>query len=155
MLPRHAALLFFTRFNHFGMRMLLYLYAVNPTIVMKQVKLLLALLCLSFLATATFANPDPSADNVILSVEPVKAKTIEVHMANLQKTPTRLILKELNGDAIFFRETIRNHNGYGKKLSLEKLPKGRYLLTVSQKDAEWTSVVYVDSEKVQVSGINN
>lgn len=119
---------------------------------MKSAKLFLTGLCLSLLATFSFANGNDDSENVIMRVEPTETKAIHITLANLQKETTNLALKTLNGQ-VYYHDTIRNHNGYGKNLNLRKLPKGRYLLTVSQKDTEWTSVIFVDEDEVRVSRI--
>lgn len=85
-----------------------------------------------------------------MRVKPTEAKAIHITLANLQQATTSVTLKNLNGE-VYYSDTIRNHNGYRKGLDLHKLPKGRYLLTVSQKDAEWTSVVVIGTEEIKVS----
>lgn len=117
---------------------------------MKQVRFLFAALFLSLFATFSFANPNDDSGNLIMRVQPTEEKAIHITLANLQRATTKLTLKNLKGE-VYYSDTIRNHNGYRKGLDLYKLPKGRYLLTVSQNDTEWTSVVVVGTEEIQVS----
>lgn len=117
---------------------------------MKQVRFLLAGLFLSLFATFSFANPNEDSENLIMRVQPTEEKAIHITLANLQQATTKVTLKNLSGE-VYYSDTIRNHNGYRKGLDLYKLPKGRYVLTVSQKDTEWTSVVVIGTEQIQVS----
>lgn len=120
---------------------------------MKHVKFMLAGLCLSLMATFGFANPNPDSENLIMRVKSQEAKSIDITLANLQQQKTNLSLKSINGTT-YFVDVIRNHNGYGKSLSLHKVPQGRYILTVSQKGTELMSVIVVGEEKVKVSRVS-
>lgn len=86
-----------------------------------------------------------------MRVKPTETKAIQITLANLQQTTTNLALKNLDGK-VYYYDTIRKHNGYGKNLNLDKVPQGRYLLTVWQKDTEVTSVVVVGKDEIKVSG---
>lgn len=120
---------------------------------MKHVKLILAGLCLSLMATFGFANPNPDSEHLIMRVKSHEAKSINITLANLQLETTNLTLSSLDG-TVYFSDIIRKHNGYGKSLSLHKVPQGRYVLKVTQKGTELTSVVVVGEEKVKVSRVS-
>ena len=120
---------------------------------MKHFKFILAGLCLSLFATFGFANPNPDSEHLIMRVKLQDAKSIDVILANLQQEKTNLTLSSLDGTTYFF-DTIRKHNGYGKNLSLSKMPQGRYILKVTQKGKELTSVIVVGKEKVKVSRVS-
>lgn len=119
---------------------------------MKSVKFFLTALCLSVLATFSFASENEVNEHLIMRVETNDAKALHITLANLRQITTQLKLEDLNGK-VYYSDYINDHNGYGKNLSLRKLPKGRYILTVAQKGTEWKSVVVVDSDGVQVSQV--
>lgn len=119
---------------------------------MKHFKLILAGLFLSLIATSSFANPNPDSENLIMRVNSTDAKSINITLANLQQVTTSLALKSIDGK-IYYADTIRKHNGYGKSLSLHKVPNGRYVLTVSQKGTELTSVLVVRNDEIKVSRV--
>lgn len=118
---------------------------------MKRISLFLAL-CLA-MSSFAFATTTNSADeDPIIRVQPVEKKAFKVHLANLQKETTRVVLTNLNGTT-FFKETIRKHNGYAKKFDLDKMPQGRYLLKVSQGGEDHTKVIYLDEDTMRISGV--
>ena len=119
---------------------------------MKHLKLFLAGLFLSLIATSSFASPNPDSEHLIMRVNSGDAKSINITLANLQQVTTNLALKSIDGK-VYYVDTIRKHNGYGKNLSLHKVPKGRYLLTVSQKGTEMTSVLVVGKDEIKVSRV--
>ncbi len=123
---------------------------------MKRIKLFVLALGLGLVANFAFANPNGGdSEKVILNVEAVGNKKVKVHLSNLQKITTNVVLTNLDGE-IIFQEKIRDHNGYGKNLSLKRLPKGRYILSITQKDADpWQSVVLLQDNEVKVSRVTH
>lgn len=118
---------------------------------MKRFSLFLAM-CLaisSFAFAGTSSTPD---EDPIFRVKPIESKSFQVTLANLKKTTTSISLTNLSGTT-FFKETIKKHNGYSKKLNLNKLPNGRYVLTVKQNGEKYSKVIYVDDDAMRISGI--
>lgn len=111
---------------------------------MKYVSLLLAL-CLS-VATALPAMAAPPASNpeLTLVVTPVHKKTVEVSMVNLKQERTRIVLTSLDGEMLYFEDTIKNRNGYRRKLDLNELKSGKYVLEVKQGSKVLSQVIVID-----------
>lgn len=130
------------------------LASANPlkkTFIMKRFSLFLAL-CLAMSSFAFASTSNNADDNPIFRVKPVETKAIQVNLANLQQVTTSISLTDLSGKT-FFKETIRKHNGYAKKFDLEKIPNGRYVLTVKQDGESYSKVIYVDNDAMRISGI--
>lgn len=118
---------------------------------MKRFSLFLAL-CLAMTSFANATTTNPANDDPIFRIKPVETKVFQINLANLQKKPTSVSLTNLKGTT-FFKETIRNHNGYARKLNLGQLPNGRYVLTVKQNGEALSKVIYVDKDAMRISGI--
>lgn len=89
---------------------------------------------------------------ILVKVVPREGKVLKVNLANLQQAKTVVQLKDLNGSA-FYTHVVRNHNGFLRLLNLSELPKGKYVLTVSQNDQLISQVVVVDEDGLKLSAI--
>ncbi len=107
--------------------------------------LALALPMLQLLAT-------PPIENVLLSTK-VDQRSLVVHLANLQKEKTVLTLESLDSRETFHEQVITDHNGYNRRLNLNELPKGRYILRVKQGNGSLRQVVVVDQNSILCSKI--
>lgn len=76
---------------------------------------------------------------------------LELTLANLEQVPTRVTLTSLATGTPYLLETIREHNGYSMNLYLEKLPKGRYLLTIRKGDSSRQQVLLKTADGVRCS----
>lgn len=96
----------------------------------------------------------PGADtpnNLIVRTFVVGSKVVKLHLANLQKSPTKVTLETLTGKEIY-AQTIVNRNGYQIDLNLDGLAEGRYVLKVLNGTAEpLRQVVVVDDAGVLCS----
>lgn len=97
---------------------------------MKYLSLVLALcLSLTIPAVANVTNP---ADEIQMYVTPVSEKTVDVALANLQQQRTTISIVSLDGSTTYYRDIVKKHNGYRKRLHLNELQDGRYVLVVEQ-----------------------
>ncbi len=76
---------------------------------------------------------------------------LEVLMANLQQTKTVITLTNLNTKRELFSDRIRKHNGYSYNLNLDKLKRGRYLLSVTKGKEVRKQVLLVSKKGVMCS----
>ncbi len=111
---------------------------------MKYVSFVLAL-CLSVAAAlpAMAATPAPNPE-LTLVVTPVHKKTVEVAMVNLKQERTRIVLTSLDGEMLYFEDTVKNRNGYRRKLDLNALESGKYVLEVKQGSKVLSQVIVID-----------
>jgi len=92
----------------------------------KQVHLLAAL----FLVCSTlFAAASPGAHLIVRFEKGVAPNTIQVQVANLQKTRTRIAIQDLSGK-VWFSEYVVKEDGYAKNLNLSGMPQGQYVVFV-------------------------
>jgi len=118
---------------------------------MKTFKIALAMLVLLALAMPSRADVAPkSAINVYTKV--VEAKKVVVQLTNLAEQPTLLTLRSTRGN-VYYKGTIRKHNGHRTLLDLSQLPEGRYILSVSQKGNEKSQVIRVTEGRVLLSDV--
>jgi hypothetical protein len=76
--------------------------------------------------------------------------SIKVQIINLQKETAVVKIEDLSGKE-YYKRTIKDHNGFVRKLDLNALSKGRYLLKIEQGDQEWIQVVFVDDGVIRLS----
>lgn len=110
---------------------------------------ILALMAWSLNASAT---NNPTGD-LRLKSHVVENNVVVVQLYNLQQEATKVSIQSLDGKTTFFRENIRNHNGYIRKINLEELADGRYVIKVNQNDESRTQVVLIRDHKVQLSSV--
>ncbi|NJB85980.1 hypothetical protein GGR26_001748 [Lewinella marina] len=84
--------------------------------------------------------PNPDAEPLITR-SVVYDDRIELTVANLEKERTLIRLLDYETEAVHFAQRIDDHNGYTIHLSLEKLPKGRYVISVQKGDTERQQIV--------------
>jgi len=114
------------------------------------------LLALAFLlpGMAYSASEPTPEENLKFRSETVDYRTIKVQLINLQKALTTVTLKDIDGKE-YYRKVIKNHNGFARKLDLDGLDNGRYILAVEQNDEKWVQVVLVDDDKIRLSKVVN
>lgn len=115
----------------------------------------LAVASAMLLCVNTQANPlpiDPAA--ISLNVRTVDQDVLYLRLANLQQAPTFVRLTDLEGN-LYFSKRIKAHNGYSMTVNLEKVPSGRYLLTVGQKGKKMSQVIYKGDEQMLISQVAN
>jgi len=93
-------------------------------------------LCLLLPALPALAGDPPAGEieHVIVRTEVVDDYALQLRLANLQKETTKVEIKHLTRGTSYFSNYIRNHNGYATRMDLQKLPKGKYVLEISQQD---------------------
>lgn len=116
---------------------------------MKTFRIALAALAVLTISLPGQANVNPNA-RINLCTKAIEAKKVVVQLANLAKQPTFLMLQSTYGD-VYYKEAIRKHNGHRTLLDLEKLPAGKYILSVRQKGETQSQVIRVTEEGVLVS----
>ncbi|MEO0339578.1 MAG: hypothetical protein AAF242_10225 [Bacteroidota bacterium] len=116
---------------------------------MKSIRFLALVVTLALtLPTLSMANNAPGKLQFRTKVE---GKKVKVHLANLQKMATTVSLESLDGEKRFYRGAIKDHNGYSSQLHLDKLPNGRYALTVDNNGKSYSKVIKVDGDQIWVS----
>jgi hypothetical protein len=99
------------------------------TCVMKKYLIFLAAFVL-----ATGFNLFAGNGNMIVKIEKgEQVKTIDLRIANLQGLRTNIVLEDMNG-AVWFDEYAWGESGYAKKLNLNGMPNGDYVLYVKNSD---------------------
>jgi|APTNR8051073442_1049403.scaffolds.fasta_scaffold01126_7 hypothetical protein len=119
---------------------------------MKRIFFLAALL-LGVLTMPVFAQAANPESKILVKVAPKEGKILKINLANLQKEKTVVQLKNLEGST-YFTKVVRNHNGFLRQLNLSQLPKGRYVLSVSQNDEVISQVVVIDEAGLKLSAIS-
>lgn len=108
------------------------------------------LFCLSSVnAYGHTATDDPNEPLIVRSQ--LATGGLEIILANLQKARTTLKLADLDRDRLVYEDVVRNHNGYSYNLNLDKLPKGRYLLSVTKGNAVRQQVLVIADHGVMCS----
>ncbi|PPK85249.1 hypothetical protein CLV84_2141 [Neolewinella xylanilytica] len=85
-------------------------------------------------ATATTVEP-------LITRSFVEDNRLELVLANLEQERTVVRLTNLDQDIEYFSDRVKHHNGYGVSLSLDKLPAGRYVLSVEKGDTVRRQVI--------------
>lgn len=109
----------------------------------------LALMALTFTASA---DNEPDGQLLIKS-KVVEQNVLVVQLVNLQQEATRVSIQSLDGDTTFFQENIRKHNGYIRKINLENLKDGRYLIEVTQDDIAKKQVILIRDGQLRLSAV--
>jgi hypothetical protein len=122
----------------------------NPSAMKTCLFSLCLLFCLS--TTNAFANPLPEDPQEPLIVRSYLATGgLEVTLANLEKTRTTLKLEDLDRDKVVYSHMVRNRNGYSYNLNLDKLPEGRYLLSVTKNNTVRQQVLVIAAHGLMCS----
>lgn len=101
-------------------------------------------------ATSTFDSSIEDDPKIVSKV--IDLKALKVQLVNLQKETTIVKLEDMSGTE-FYRRTIKDHNGFARRLDLNQLDNGRYMLKIEQGSKQWVQVVLVDDDQVRVSKI--
>lgn len=100
---------------------------------MKTFRIAFAALAFLAMSMPIRANIIPTATSTVnLCTQAVEAKKVVIQITNMEQQPTFLILQSTDG-AVYYRESIRGHNGHRALLDLERLPEGKYILNVRRK----------------------
>ena len=116
---------------------------------MKKTIFLMLLLGLSF--TISLQATNAPTNPVKATTEVVKEKTIALRLFNLQKFTTKIELTDLYGEANYYKTTVRDHNGFAKKLNLKKLQDGNYLMKITQNGETIQQVIRIRGNKIMFS----
>lgn len=116
-----------------------------------QISFVVALLMVAALTYSAVANADPDPIPVVKGSLVVKiekgdqAKTIFVRLANLQDQRTEITIQNVGGE-IVYKEWVWNETGYAKKLKLDGMKEGDYLLFVRNRNG-WATQAFTLGEK--------
>lgn len=94
--------------------------------------ILTAVLLSSFVSVPLETGNHSNPDEPLIVRSQTSVTGLEVILANLEQEATKIFLTNMDKKEVYFSETIRKHNGYSMNLKLEKLPEGRYLLSVKK-----------------------
>ncbi len=120
-------------------------------IVFKGLAFASLLLCLTQVQAA---NTIPSTDGgFLMSLTETGENLLVLRMANLQQVGTSVSLHDLDGN-VYFREYIKDHNGYSMKVDISAVPEGRYIMRVQQKGVNKTQVIYKSEDQLLISHVN-
>ncbi len=114
----------------------------------------LATLCLALMTAPMWANdlsPVTTTD-ILVNAKITSGKTISLKVSNLQMEKTSIRITDLKGNNTFYRDSVKDHNGYGRRLNLSDLPSGKYMLTVKQKDENVKQIIVIRDSYVLLSG---
>ena len=95
-----------------------------------QSNLVLALLLSIITGFTLAAAPYGGAHKMIVRVEQQNGQALTVQLANLQKQRTRISLADTNGK-VWFSDYAWGVNGYTKRLNLDGMPAGSYVLLIN------------------------
>lgn len=111
---------------------------------MKYLSVVLALcLCLT---VAAKAETDPTK-TIRATVTAVEAKTVEISLVNLQQLRTDISIQSVDGKVAYFQDVVKKHNGYRKRLNLNELEAGKYMLVVQNGDERLQQIIVIKEDK--------
>lgn len=116
---------------------------------MKKLLPLVVLFALAY-TTSMFAS-DIQPVKIIAKAKMVKDDVMKITLANLQRNDTSIEVTDLDKEAMYYRSTIKKRNGYSLKLDLQKLPVGRYLITVRNSGETLKQVIHVKKDMILLS----
>ncbi|MEM6772261.1 MAG: hypothetical protein AAF597_16925 [Bacteroidota bacterium] len=111
----------------------------------------LAILLVSVVSIPAEAAGAANPDEPMIVRSQMGIMGLEVILANLQQTSTRITLTSLDTEKEYFSDVVRKHNGYSWNLKLDELPKGRYLLSVKKGDTLRRQVILKTKAGVMTS----
>ena len=119
---------------------------------MKKVFVVFALLGF-FCTTTAIADVTPTDDDVRITVKPLEGKAFSLHVANLQQQSAKIEISDLDGN-VYFEAYVNKHNGYARKIDLNQLENGKYVLRVKQNGINYSRVMVVKDQSILFSQVN-
>lgn len=119
---------------------------------MKGFKFLAMLLCLAVFTLPAMANstPEPEKGKLIFKTK-VEGKSVTYRLSNLQKLDTKVSIYSMDEATRYYKGYISDHNGYAKKLDLNKLSNGKYKITVENGDETLTKIMKIEDDMILFS----
>ena len=117
----------------------------------------LATLCLAVMTLPIWANdasPTVNTD-ILVRANIAEGKVISLKVSNLQMEKTSIKITDLKGENTYYRDFVKNHNGYGRRLNLDNLPVGKYVLTIKQKDEYVKQIIVIKDNYLLLSQIHH
>ncbi len=112
-------------------------------------------LALAFLMVGTLATAAPNLNDAPeepkITSETVDYKAIKLQLVNLQKETTVVKLEDMSGTE-YYKRIVKDHNGFARRLDLNELDNGRYMLKIERNGQEWVQVVLVEDDGIRLSG---
>lgn len=117
----------------------------------------LATLCLAVMTLPIWANDASPAANtdILVRANIAEGKVISLKVSNLQMEKTSIKITDLKGENTYYRDFVKNHNGYGRRLNLDNLPVGKYVLTIKQKDEYVKQIIVIKDNYLLLSQIHH
>lgn len=112
---------------------------------MKYLSFMLAL-CLAFTLPVLASEPDPNAE-VQMYVTKVSEKSLDVALTNLQNQRTTISIVSVDRAITYYRDIIKKHNGYRKRLNLSELQDGKYILVVERGTEKRQQVIVLKKDR--------
>ena len=95
--------------------------------------------------------PPVSPNGIIIKAVPMEnQKAIKLRMANLQKKPVRILIKDLKGNTLY-SEKVLGHNGYRQLINLRNLEPGEYMLHIMHPIESKVGTIELKTRSVEVS----
>ena len=106
-----------------------------------------------FGASTIFANDFLDLEPRIY-VKHVEGKSFKLQLANLMQKTTKVTISDLK-DGLYFEAYVSKHNGYARKIILDGVNDGRYLLNVSQDGVTYSKVMVIKDGEIQFSKVSH
>lgn len=118
----------------------------------KQIKLIVAMLLFSTVATFANSLPSNSPSRLLVSIEKSEGSVqcLDLRLANLEKQGTTISLQDLSGNNWYSHYVSRQY-GYAKKLNLQGMPDGVYTLSIKHPDATIIQVLRLSKGNLELS----
>jgi len=119
-------------------------------------RLIFCMLVVALGTTSIFAYP-PNPDTepkVLINTSDMDSRVMKYQLANLRKMETTVVLENLQGERLY-REVIREHNGHVKRINLQQVPNGRYILRVEHDDDTYQVVVKLEADSILFSRVSD
>ena len=118
---------------------------------MKRLFVMFAMLTV-FGVSTTFANDVVDSEPKIY-VKHIEGKSFKLQLANLMQKTTKVTISDLQ-EGLYFEAYVSKHNGYARKIILDGVKDGRYLLNVSQDGVTYSKVMLIKDGEIQFSKVS-
>ena len=107
-----------------------------------------------FFSFSNISPPMESSEKIIIKVVPMEyKKAFKLWMANLQKKPVRILIKDFKGHTLY-SEKVLNHNGYRQLIDLRELDSGKYLIQILHPMESRVGTLRLKAKSVEISWTN-
>lgn len=111
-------------------------------------------LCLFVTTLPAFSSaPIPAIETeaIKITTEALEGTSFRLLIINLQQETTAIKIESLDEAVTYFQEYVKDHNGYAKRIDLQKVPEGKYLLKVIHANKEMVKVIRKEGGQLYIS----